>query len=238
MSLLRIAVAKTHKYASRESGDTLEVVERPSGGISLVAVDGQGTGLAAKSLSMLVSGKAVSLIKDGGRDDVVARAASDYLFAFRHGKVSSTLDIVTVDWLSNTLSVTRNSPVPLVVVHNGIAELLASNAPPIGLQKDTAPTTHQWPLVVGLRVIVLTDGVSQAGRVSGSPLDLAQTIEILMKTESDPSRFADSILRAAIDADEGRPRDDMSVAVVAADQEQDDGHIRVRRMAVSLDLPG
>ena len=29
---VQVAVAKTHKYANRESGDTVEVVERPHGG--------------------------------------------------------------------------------------------------------------------------------------------------------------------------------------------------------------
>ena len=39
-----VAIAKTHKYASRDSGDTAEVVERPGGGLTLLVVDGQGSG--------------------------------------------------------------------------------------------------------------------------------------------------------------------------------------------------
>ncbi len=38
-----VAVAKTNKYASRESGDTVEIVERPGGGISVILADGQGS---------------------------------------------------------------------------------------------------------------------------------------------------------------------------------------------------
>jgi hypothetical protein len=37
---IQIAVAKTNKYASTESGDTVEVVERPHGGFSVVLADG------------------------------------------------------------------------------------------------------------------------------------------------------------------------------------------------------
>ncbi|MEA2594599.1 MAG: hypothetical protein QOF01_1068, partial [Thermomicrobiales bacterium] len=78
-----VAIAKTNKYASRDSGDTAEVVERPGGGVSVVVVDGQGSGPAAKTLSMLLSSKAVSLLKEGVRDGAVARAVHDSLFAFR-----------------------------------------------------------------------------------------------------------------------------------------------------------
>src|SRR6184192_2803802 len=80
---VQIAVAKTNKYATRESGDTVEVVERPHGGFSVVLADGQGSGRAAKTLSHLVTTKAVSMIKDGARDGVVARSVHDYLFAYR-----------------------------------------------------------------------------------------------------------------------------------------------------------
>ncbi len=42
--LVDVAVAKTEKYASRESGDTVEMVERPGGGFTIVMIDGQGRG--------------------------------------------------------------------------------------------------------------------------------------------------------------------------------------------------
>ncbi|MFN8538506.1 MAG: hypothetical protein U0232_13645 [Thermomicrobiales bacterium] len=76
---IQIAVAKTNKYASSESGDTVELVERPTGGLSVVLVDGQGSGQAAKTISMMVSAKAVSLLKDGARDGAVARVVHDHL---------------------------------------------------------------------------------------------------------------------------------------------------------------
>ena len=69
-----VAVVKTNKYASRESGDTVEIVERPGGGISVIMADGQGSG----------------------------RAANDFLFAMRNGQVSATLDILSVDLKTET----------------------------------------------------------------------------------------------------------------------------------------
>ena len=35
---IQVAVSKINKYATSESGDTLEMIERPNGGISFVLV--------------------------------------------------------------------------------------------------------------------------------------------------------------------------------------------------------
>ena len=55
---LELAVAKVGKYATNESGDTVEVVERPHGGLSVVIVDGQRSGKSAKAISNIVARKA------------------------------------------------------------------------------------------------------------------------------------------------------------------------------------
>ena len=74
---VQIAAAKTNKYAVTESGDTLEVVERPNGGLSVVLADGQTSGRGAKAVSMLVVRKVIGLLAEGVRDGAAARAASD-----------------------------------------------------------------------------------------------------------------------------------------------------------------
>jgi hypothetical protein len=77
---VQIAVAKINKYASLESGDTLEVVERPNGGVSVVLADGQTSGRGAKAVSMMVVRKVIGLLAEGVRDGAAARAASDALY--------------------------------------------------------------------------------------------------------------------------------------------------------------
>ena len=108
-----VAAAKVGKYATSESGDTLEVVERPNGGLSLVLADGQRSGKSAKRISNMVVRKVISLLAEGVRDGPAARAASDYLYSMRGGKVQSTLNIMSIDLESNTLVLTRNNPVPI-----------------------------------------------------------------------------------------------------------------------------
>src|SRR5512142_2591916 len=112
---VQIAAAKTNKYAVTESGDTLEVVERPNGGVSVVLADGQTSGLGAKAVSIQVVRKVISLLAEGVRDGAAARAASDTLYTDKHGKVSCTLNIISVDLHTGTVVVTRNNPVPFFV---------------------------------------------------------------------------------------------------------------------------
>src|SRR5215218_3020291 len=107
---VQIAVAKINKYAVSESGDTLEVIERPNGGLSVVLADGQSSGRGAKAISQLVVRKVIGLLAEGVRDGAAARAASDALFTERGGKVSATLNIFSVDLQTNTLVITRNNP--------------------------------------------------------------------------------------------------------------------------------
>src|SRR5512133_939912 len=121
---ISIAVAKTNKYATSESGDTLEFVERPNGGVLVVLADGQTSGRGAKSISLMVVRKVISLLAEGVRDGAAARAASDTLYAERNGKVSATLNILSADLQTGTLVITRNNPAPVFIARGERIECL------------------------------------------------------------------------------------------------------------------
>ena len=106
---VQFAVAKIGKYATSESGDTLEMIERPHGGLSFVLVDGQRSGKSAKAISNLVARKAIQLLSEGVRDGAAARAAHDYLYTYRGGKVSATLNMLSVDMETKTFVISRNN---------------------------------------------------------------------------------------------------------------------------------
>ena len=94
---IQVAIAKTPKYGSIESGDTLEFVERPNGGGSVVIADAQESGKEAKAISAAIVRKVVNLLAEGVRDSAAARAASDYLYTEKSGSVSAYLDILSID---------------------------------------------------------------------------------------------------------------------------------------------
>src|SRR3990170_116414 len=228
----QVAVAKVRKYAMPESGDTLEMIERPSGGLSLVLVDGQTSGKAAKAIAGIVARKAISLLADGVRDGAAARAASDYLYTLRSGKVLATLNILSVDLQSQSLVIPRNTPAPVLLLQEGTLRALDGPADPVGGRKGVRPEIHQVPLQPGLAAIVFTDGLVHAGERSGHPIDLVAKVQgLAMAGAADPARWADGLLANAVELDDGRPSDDISILVAAILPRQGE---EVRRLTVRM----
>jgi serine phosphatase RsbU (regulator of sigma subunit) len=235
---IKLAVAKINKYAASESGDSVEVVERPNGGISVVMADGQSSGKGAKQISSLVVRKVISLLSEGVRDGAAARAASDYLFTERKGKVSATLNIVSIDMQTATMVITRNNPVPVLIASNEEICAFDDECNPIGLYRDTRPLISEVPLDPGLTVVVYSDGLVHAGSRSGESMDIKTYLQSLLEEEIDvegtrPQEIADALLASAVQLDQGRPVDDISVVVIQVTKEKTDS---VRRMTVQLPL--
>jgi serine phosphatase RsbU (regulator of sigma subunit) len=229
----KLAVAKINKYATSESGDSDEVIERPNGGISVVMADGQSSGRGAKQISSLVVRKVISLLSEGVRDGAAARAASDYLFTERKGKVSATLNIASVDMQTDTMVITRNNPLPVFIASQDEICAFDDECNPIGIYRDTRPLISEMPLEPGLIVVLFTDGVVHAGSRTGDSLDILTFLKAHAEDEADPQEIADALLTAAIHLDHGRPVDDISIVVIQVTNQKSDS---IRRMTVKLPL--
>ena len=236
-----IAVAKVGKYATSESGDTVEVVERPHGGISVVIADGQRSGKGAKTISNVVVRKAVSLLADGVRDGGAARAAHDYLRSVRGGQVSATLNLLSVDLDSRSLVISRNSHCPVLVHSPHWAGTLSPDgwqmfndpSEAIGIHARTKPVINELPLEADVTALVFTDGVWTAGERIGQRLSLASRAgHLLAEGVVAPAALADILLAEAVALDQGRPADDMTLVVLGI--RSDPPGDAVRRMAVSF----
>ena len=231
---IQIAVAKTNKYAVSESGDTLEVVERPNGGLSVVLADGQTSGHGAKAVSMMVVRKVIGLLAEGVRDGAAARAASDLLYTDKKGKVTSTLNIVSVDLHTGTVVITRNNPAPFFIAHGEKIDCIGSESNSIGTARNTRPVISEIPVEPGLVIAIYTDGLVHAGERVGRPMDICTSLKAMLE-EQDPSpqAIADALLAEAVNLDEGRPADDISVVVLKVLERHGDD---VRRMMVRLPI--
>lgn len=231
---VQIAVSKVNKYAVSESGDTFEVVERPGGGVSIVLADGQTSGRGAKAVSMMVVRKVISLLAEGVRDGAAARAASDYLFNEKQGKVSSTLNIVSIDLESKTIVLTRNNESPIFIISNERVDQLHDPSRSIGTARNTKPVITEIPFEDNLVIVLFTDGMVHAGSRTGSSIDIATTLlGFSDDDEITPQEISDSLLAQAVRVDQGRPCDDISVVCVKINANRSDN---VRRMSVRLPI--
>jgi serine phosphatase RsbU (regulator of sigma subunit) len=231
---VQIAVAKTNKYAVTDSGDTLEVVERPNGGLSVVLADGQTSGRGAKAVSMMVVRKVIGLLAEGVRDGAAARAASDLLYTDKHGKVSATLNIISVDLHTGTVVLTRNNPAPFFIAHGEQVDCISTESSPIGVRQDTRPVISEIPVEAGLVIVIYTDGLVHAGSRVGQPMDVCTSLKAMLEDqEPSPHAIADALLEEAVALDEGRPVDDISVVALKVLKRRGDA---VRRMTVRLPI--
>ena len=233
---VQIAVAKVNKYASSESGDTLEVIERPNGGLSVVLADGQTSGRGAKAISQMVVRKVIGLLAEGVRDGAAARAASDALFTDKRGKVVCTLNIASVDLHSGTIVLTRNNPAPVYLCRNDKVDRLDTDSIPLGASRDVRPLITEIAIEAGLTIIIFTDGVTHAGERRGTPMEIGETIQsVLDDQDPSPQMLADTLLAQAVWLDDHRPADDISVLVLKVTTRNGDN---VRRMTVRLPIEG
>ncbi|HEY62926.1 MAG TPA: SpoIIE family protein phosphatase [Anaerolineae bacterium] len=232
---VRIAVSKIKKYATSTSGDTVEVIERPNGGISIVLADGQSSGRGAKWVSSFVVRKVISLLAEGVRDGAAARAASDALFTERQGRVSATLNILSVDLQTNTVVITRNNPAPVFIACNEEITCLEDESIPIGIYRDTRPIISEITLEMDLSVVMYTDGITHAGSRYGESMDSMTCLQALLIEGENPTAktIADSLLKHAIQLDQGRPTDDISIVALRVIS---NGGDKIRRMMIQLPI--
>ena len=233
---VQIAVAKINKYAISESGDTLEVVERPNGGLSVVLADGQTSGRGAKAVSQLVVRKVIGLLAEGVRDGAAARAASDALYTEKQGKVICTLNIASVDLHSGTIVLARNNPSPMFICRGDQIDRRDEESIALGISRNVRPLITEIPVEPGLMILIYTDGLTHAGKRRGQPMDVEESLRFLMDDHnSSPQALADSLLAQAVSLDDNRPADDISVLVLRVSSRTGDN---VRRMTVRLPIEG
>ncbi|MHB0988508.1 MAG: SpoIIE family protein phosphatase [Bellilinea sp.] len=230
---IQIAVAKVTQHGSHESGDSIEVIERPNGGLSVVMSDALTTGHLGKLVSGLVVRKVLGLLSDGNRDGAAARAVSDFLYTERSGRDPAYLNILSADLETCTLVLTRNNPTPIFVAQSSRVECLSGMPQPIGSARNVRPSISEINLKKSTTVVMYTDGVMNSGTANGGTgIDVCTLLEGMLE-EQEPSAqvIADSLLTQAIRLDQGRPRDDMSVVVLRVMTRPKDF---IRRMFVRL----
>ena len=225
---IQIAIAKINKFSSTDTGDTVEFIERPNGGISVILSDAKLNQKSSKALSMKVVHRVVNLIGEGIRDGIAAKAVSSVLFRENAGNVSASLSILSTDLQTNTFVITRNNPAPVIVLQNGKVSRLSAKSIELGHRENIEPSVNEIPLKSGTTLIMFTDGVVNAGSAQGLTYDLFTTLDALVE-EQEPTanEIAEFLLSQAISLDQGKPEDDMCVVVLQTTPHEDNPILRL-----------
>ena len=212
---IQIAASKIDKFNSIDSGDTIEVVERPNGGISVVLASGLSNGKSTKMISYSVVKKVISLIADGVRDGAAARAASDALFTQYNGKSISSLNIISADLQTDTLVLSCNSRSPVYLCRDDSIEKMSIESTLLGTGLDVKPSVSEISIEPGITVVAPSSGLLKAGNDYGQNFDFPTSLSAILEEQQPTSSvIADILLNQAISIDQGQPKGDMSVVVL------------------------
>jgi serine phosphatase RsbU (regulator of sigma subunit) len=133
-----------------------------------------------------------------------------------------------------TCVITRNNPAPVILVRGDQIEVIDEPVEAVGVRRAVRPSIHEVPLEDGLMVIVYTDGLIHAGDRQGTRMDIRHEVELLAGGESrDPGEWADQLLNRALELDDFRPADDISVLVAATLPNSPD---KIRRLWARMPL--
>lgn len=234
MLRLDLSVIKTNKYASSESGDTVEVVERAKGGVSIIMADGQGSGKSAKLTSNLVVTKAMNLLAEGARDGAVARAAHDFLYTVKNGKVSATLTIVSIDLESKSIIISRNGHIPVLISKENHDEIFAQRTDPIGVHRFMKPEINEISIEKGMTIVAFTDGFLDAGERYDQKLNLDAVWNVMKEKGRTAKDKASQLFDLAMELDKKRPNDDTTILVVHI--MEDNHNVPVRSLNMSIPI--
>jgi serine phosphatase RsbU (regulator of sigma subunit) len=105
---------------------------------------------------------------------------------------------------------------------------------PIGTRRDIRPDIQEYPLKVGLVAVIFSDGLTHAGDRKGKKMEIEHSVLALNERPPIHARtWADELLEQALQLDEGRPVDDITVLVAAIQRKSADD---VRRLTVRVPL--
>jgi serine phosphatase RsbU (regulator of sigma subunit) len=152
-------------------GDLYEVVER-SGAVRLLIGDVRGKGLAAVRTATVVLGEFRGAAADIDDLSAVAEQIDRRLRPYLRDEdfVTALIAEVTEDGRYSVVSC--GHPPPLVLTKAGISKIRLSSDVPLGL--GAAPTATTGRLHAGDRLLLYTDGISEARRPDGTFVDLAE----------------------------------------------------------------
>jgi serine/threonine protein phosphatase PrpC len=98
----------------------------------------------------------------------------------------------------------------------------------VGVYRHTKPVISEIPIVEGILAIVFTDGLRHAGTLSGKEAyDPVKAMDLILAAGMmNAQSIADTLLKEAVERDDGRPRDDISVLVISVTENENGSQVR------------
>ena len=214
--IIELGVAKQERISSPDNDETTEIIERPSGGESIIYCNGKRDGQPNKTISSIIVNRVLEKVAESFRDSTALRSVSDQIFREHSGHICGDLCMISVDFQSGTIVVSRCTDIPVYFYQRGSFDSWHTTAEQIGSVKGLRPSITEIPLEAGTTLIMLSEGALNAGK---NTLEADEVEDLILSTIEESSEFsadrmAEFFLKRAITLDSYSPKEDMTVIVL------------------------
>ncbi len=214
---------KSASLQNEVCGDTSNCFITNSSYFYSLISDGMGNGEEAAFVSGVCSMFIEKMLSAGNRADITVRMLNNVLRnenMGRGGECSATVDLCELDLISGTASFIKSGAAPTYIARGGTVYKVYSHSMPIGILKDADAKINKFDTKKGDIIIMMSDGCCPDSEDCPWLVDFL--CEYMKKkdknaagAESECELIKDRLLRLAIkNFPEGKPRDDISVAVI------------------------
>jgi phosphoserine phosphatase RsbU/P len=203
--------------ANTVGGDYFDIVELGEGRVAVVMGDVAGKGMPAALLMALLQGSLRTLLTAGLRGCEVMAKLNAHLFANIPSNRLVTLFYAELDPARGRfLYVNAGHNPPLLARRDGGIERLCATAVALGVVSDTPFEAREIAIDAGDRLLLYTDGVTEAENALEEEFGESRLIAFLDGHRADSDRgLLDGVLANVLLYGQGvRPRDDMTLMVV------------------------
>ncbi len=191
------------------SGDAIAVRQLPGGRYLLSLHDGMGHGERAGDESRRSLELLMLTLEAGYTRRQAITAVNGMMLAATDEDRFTTVDLFDIDLWTGEVRGEKLGAAPSFVVRGNYIKRVEGSSLPLGILENVAPTSHGFRLHSGDILVVVSDGVAD---VFTEPHAAERAIADSLFIQ--PQRMADALLRAALLASGGTPRDDMTVAAL------------------------
>lgn len=204
-------MARAVKEGERISGDSFSFQPLPQGQWMLALCDGLGSGMQANQESRQAVELLERLLEAGFQPDTALRMLHNTLLMQEKELRPVTMDLSIIDLHTGMADFYKTGAVASFVRHEEGAQLLQSEALPMGYLPGLEPAHYVYRLKDGDYIVMMTDGMLEA---LGGVNKEEKWLDFLSRLRAaNPKDLANKLLIYAMAAVDGEARDDMTVLV-------------------------
>jgi len=191
-------------------GDSCIYKRCDGGRLLMVLCDGMGHGVRANAQSQKTLELLLLLLQSGyTRKQAIVAVNGIMLGMQENPEEFSTVDLADINLWTGEVFMEKLGACPSWIIRGNHVKKVDSSSLPLGVVEEARPTDIRCQLHNGDILVLMSDGIAEA---FSDDAQMKKALEESLFT--DPQRMADALVRNALLASGGVPRDDMTVMVL------------------------